>query len=130
MQINILNQFFLFINSILDYDCQKKNCRYYMLIRIENIKEVLVFYNYVTHNIDEIINWNQKDHRNYYDINILCKKENYIKLIEYLNGKVLSEKNDELIIALYLPQDKIFWFSKDKRNLLKSDRKNMRATIF
>lgn len=95
---------------LIGFDRDKKEYRYYKLIRMNNMQRISGFNEHVNDCIDTIVQKYLKDTREYYDIEIVCKKESRLKVIEYLNGKVITINNDgDYIISLHLPKEEELW---------------------
>lgn len=95
---------------LVGFDREKKDYRYYKIIRMENIKKVSGFNNHYHQDVYQIMKNEMNDQREYYDIEILCKKNSRIKAVEYLNAKLISIKdNGDYLLSLHLPKNEELW---------------------
>ena len=77
---------------------------------MENIKKVSGFNNHYQQDIYQIMKNKMNDQREYYNIEVLCKKNSHIKAIEYLNAKLIAIKdNGDYVLSLHLPKDEELW---------------------
>ena len=78
---------------LVGFDRDKKDYRYYKIIRMENIKKNFRLLTIIIIKIF-IKLWKMKwmIKENNCDIEILCKKNSRIKAVEYLNAKLISIK--------------------------------------
>jgi len=94
---------------LIGFDRDRKDYRYYKIIRMENIKKVSGFNNHYQ-DIYQIMKNKMNDQREYYNIEVLCKKNSHIKAIEYLNAKLIAIKdNGDYVLSLHLPKDEELW---------------------
>lgn len=94
----------------IGFDRDRKDYRYYKIIRMENIKKVSGFNNHYQQDIYQIMKNKMNDQREYYNIEVLCKKNSHIKAIEYLNAKLIAIKdNGDYVLSLHLPKDEELW---------------------
>ena len=95
---------------LIGFDRDRKDYRYYKIIRMENIKKVSGFNNHYQQDIYQIMKNKMNDQREYYNIEVLCKKNSHIKAIEYLNAKLIAIKdNGDYVLSLHLPKDEELW---------------------
>ena len=95
---------------LVGFDRDKKDYRYYKIIRMENIKKTSGFNNHYHQDIYQIMKNEMNDQREYCDIEILYKKNSRIKAVEYLNAKLISIKdNGDYVLSLHLPKDEELW---------------------
>lgn len=67
---------------LIGFDRDRKDYRYYKIIRMENIKKVSGFNNHYQQDIYQIMKNKMNDQREYYNIEVLCKK---IVILKQLN---------------------------------------------
>lgn len=95
---------------LIGFDRDRKDYRYYKIIRMENIKKVSGFNNHYQQDIYQIMKNKMNDQREYCNIEVLCKKNSHIKAIEYLNAKLIAIKdNGDYVLSLHLPKDEELW---------------------
>ena len=94
--------------------CHNRNdYRMFKLPRIANLHAINAPISNKPTNIEElIVDHEKQDNRRYLDIKLLCKLDVRIAVLEYLNGRIVSElENGDFIMELRVPDNERLWFS-------------------
>lgn len=98
---------------VLGFCLDKDDYRLFKLSRMDNLTKEQAAFSRI-HKSAELLLVEQEnqDRREYYDIKLLCKKNIEKQALEYLKGNVIGKyENGDFILSLHVPKNERMWFS-------------------
>ena len=96
---------------LLGYCCDKKDYRFFKIVRMRNLKKLEESFSIKHENIDNLLAQQEKqDNQKYMDVKILCKKEIRVSIEEYFpNASIDPREDGDFILQFSAPESEIGW---------------------
>lgn len=97
---------------LIAYDIKQEGYRTYKLQRMENVN-LLAHIKHEHSSIQSILQvLHAEDKQKYLDIELYCRKECRIKVLEYFNGRILKTyDHGDFIYLMHMPEHEHFWYA-------------------